>query len=415
MTLNADLIAISSVAVGGGTAYPVVRSRITTRYEGTEQQNDPAYRVETWELTCHAFAAAAGDVGTLSETIRTDLCQRGAAVVLTEWAGSRTLPAGGAADGSLPGFPTVELADEPERCFGNVLTFTLRCEARIPQHDLAGLVEHGYERTEETDEDGDVRITQRGTYRVANGSDAKAAAQTAVIDPAQADATANDRNFTVRWTLGADAALARYEYQAWDKNFVAANVTEAQLTDRTTRTAEGRITRTISGYAIGSGAQAWIDAQAPTPDATNILVRKETSPASVPDGRLNFLWEVLTGVTDAQFPNITIFGFRESIEEAENVDALTAATYLNRDPVLRYIERQPSLYTQRTRIDFLGSWAEGVAAVTQLFDDANLVTAPRRTLSAGPYGLKTLDYTAVYMYETPVVLKPDPREIPAVS
>jgi hypothetical protein len=415
MTLSTDLIAISSVAVGGGTAYPVVRSRITTRVEGPEQQNGEAYRVERWELTCHAFAADDASVATLSETVRTHLCKRGAAVVLTEWAGTRTLAAGGTPGGGLPGYPVVELADEPERCFGVLLTFTLSVESRIPQ-PVTGLVEHDWERTEETDEDGDVSITQRGTYRVTNGDDAQTEAQSEVIDAAQTAAESADQTFRLRWTLGPDASVVRYEFTAADKGFSgAAGVSEAQLTDRTSKDNNGRVVRTISGYAVGSGAAAWIASQAPTADATNIIVRRETSPAGVPDGRLTFLWEVLTGVEDPQFADIIIFGFGETIDESEQVEVLTAAAYLGRDPVLRYAVKAPSLYTQRTRVDFLGSWAAAITAITGLFDDENLVTVPRRVLSAGPHGLKTLDYTAVYMYATALTPKPEPRAIIAVT
>lgn len=416
MTLSSDLIAISSVAVNGGTAYPVVESVVQTAFEGPSGQNTMAYRVERWRLKCHAWAADLDSVAAASETIRLNLCGRGRSVTLTEWAGTpRVLAAGGATGGGELGYPVVELVDEPTQCFGTLLTFTLSIESRIPQPS-GGVVEHDWERTEETDTDGKVSITQRGTYRVANGSNARTGAQSAVIDGEADDAETNDRDFRVRWTLGPDTAEARYEFTASDKGFSGAvGVSDAQVTDRTSRDNAGRVVRTLSGYAVGSGAQDWIDTLAPTADATNIITRKETAPASVPDGRVTFLWEVLTGVSDPQFANITVFGFGETIDEAEQVEALTAALYLGADPVLRYGLKTPSVYTQRTRIEFLGAWADGIAAVTGLFDDENLVTTPRRVLSAGPHGLKTLDYTAVYMYPTPLTPKPDPRELVAIS
>lgn len=415
MTLSGNLIAISSVSVAGGTAYPVVRSRVTTRYEGPEGQDTVAYRVERWELTCHAFAADAGSVGAMSETIRDDLCGRGQVVTLTEWAGSRELPAAGA-NGSLAGYPMVELADVPDDCFGQVLTFTLVCETRIPQPGTGGLVEHTWERTEETDPEGDLSITQRGTYRVANGGSARDDAQTEIITPAETAADDADQTFRIRWTMGPDSSVVTYEYTAQDKGYAEADgVVEAQLTDRTIINNEGRVVRTVSGYAVGDSAQSWIDTQAPIPDATNILVRKESSPASIPEGRVTFSFELLTGVTDVQFPGITIFGFAESIDEAEQVEQIVADTYLGSDPQLRYGEKQASSYIQRTRVSFIGTWAAGIAAVTGLFDDENLLTVPRVRRDAGAYGIKTIDYTAIYVYPTPVSPKPDPREIGAIG
>jgi hypothetical protein len=415
MTLTSDLIAISSVSVGGGTAYPVIRSRVTTRYEGPEGQSSAAYRVETWELTCHAFAGGATGIAALSESIRDDLCKRGEAVTLTQWAGTRSLPAAGGSSGSQAGYPIVELADEPDRCFGNVLTFGLRCETRIPQ-PATGVVEHSWERTEETDEDGKISITQRGTYRVANNGDAQDEAQNDIIDLAAAAAAAANMTFRVRWTLGPDAAVAGYEYTMADKEFSGVvGVDEAQLTDRTAKNNEGRIVRTISGYAAGLGAEAWIATQAPVLDATMILVRRETSPATIPDGRINFVWEVLTGVVDPQFPGIVIFGFEETLEEQESVAVLTAASYLAHDPVLRYAERRPHVYVQRTRVDFIGDWAAGSAAITGLYDDSRLIDVPRRVLRAGPHGIKTYEYTASYMYVDPPAILPDPREVPALT
>lgn len=415
MTLSSELIAISSVAVAGGTAYPVVSSRVTTRFEGPEGQDTSSFRVERWELDCHAFAAQAGDVAALHETLRGHLAGRGREVVLTQWQGSRTLPAPGV-NGSQAGYPRVEVSDVTEQTFGGIVTFRLTAETRVPLADAQGLVEHDYERTEATDEQGRVEISQRGTYRVAPGSDARAAAQSAVVGPAESDAQANNRTFRVRWTLRPDASVATYDYSASDKDYGGdAGVDEARLTDRTSVNNAGRVVRVVSGYAVGTGAQAWIDSQTPQPGANEILVRRETGPASIPEGRIEFAFELLTGVTDPQFPGIVVYGLREAIDEQEQVARMLASVYLDADPVLRYGAKEPSVYVQRTRIEFVGAWADAISAVTGLFDAANLITVPRRSLESGPHGIKVLTFVAEYMYAEPPATKPVPRELPEVA
>ena len=416
MPLGAQLIAISSVSVGGGTVYPVVGSRLTTRRVGPEAQNTQAYREDTWELTCHAFAASDADVAAAAETARAQLCKRGQAVALTTWTGTRTLPAGGGVGGSLPGYPTVELADDDTRSFGTLLTFTLRCEARVPIPDGGNLVEHDWSREESIDDDGRASATQRGTYRVANGQNAKGMAQTAIIDPAQAAADAADQSFEVSWTLGPDAALARYEYTAADrKDDFGTNVTRAELVDRTTKTNEGRVARQVVGFAEGAGAQAWVDAHVPVPGANQILVRKQTTPATIPDGRINFDYEILTGVVDPQFPNIVVFSFRETVDASPNTRLLTHATYLSRDPVGRYAVKPPSVYSVVSEMEFIGGWADGVIPALAGFNDANLVTTPRVRRAGGPHGLKTVVYERRYEYPTALASTPTPRQVVPIT
>ncbi|GIK18626.1 MAG: hypothetical protein BroJett004_07900 [Planctomycetota bacterium] len=409
------LKAISSVSVGASAEYAVIRFARTVRSQGPANQNALAYYEEVWDMTCMAFAATPQDIAALNEALRDALCRRGEAVTLTEMTGTRTLPAGGVADGCLPGFPVVDLVDDETRSFGTVQTFRLTATARRPL-PVEGFVEHEYEFSEEIDTEGRLRLRQSGTYRTANGVDARAEAQTNVIDLAAADAAAAGMTFRVRWTLTPDTAAARYEYEAAETGWtgIEPGVDRGEVVDRLTRTNEGRRVRVVSGFAEGSAAAAYAAAQKPAPDANNILIRDEVSEPSVPDGRVQFTYELLTGVTDALFPNLRLFGFREEIGEAPGVPPILTATYFDAAPTLRYGEDQPSAYTQVTEVEFIGAWEDALTGATGLMDEANLVIAPRRRYSAGPFGLRRLRVERTYLYPEPQTV-PTPREIAALA
>lgn len=417
MTLLADLNAIGNVTVGASPAYPVVSARCTTRRVGADGQNVEAYREEEWELTCHAFAATPGDIGTVEETIRTDLVRRGQVVTFTDKGVARTMPAGGAVGGSLVGYPIVQLADDPTKSFGTIVTFTIRATTRIP-NAAVDLVEHDYERTEATDEDGLVSITQRGSVRTKNGVAARAHAQTAFVTPEETAAGVAGQDFLVRWTETADTTLVRYEFTRRDQddNGGTPGVTEAQVTDRTVKQLDGRRVRTVSGYAIGASADTFADAQKPATDPSNILVREERTPATVPDGRVNFSYEVLTGVTDLQFPGLVIFRFNETIEEVSGGKGVLAQSYFLSTPSLRRGRQQPHVYRQVTEVEFIGAWPiswTGTGVEPQMATD-NLLTDPRYFKRGGSNGLRQVRLVAEFIFQSAQSV-PNPREIEGLA
>ena len=402
MTITSTLNAIGNVVVdvtpNASAAYPVISIRRTTKVTGAPGVNAESYREESWEMRCLAFAAASTAITALNETLRTELAKRGARVTLDEWGTSRTLPEGGIAGGSLPGFPEIELIDSETESFGPMQAFTLRATTRIPIVAVDNLVEHDYTRDESTDADGKVSIKQSGTVRVANGQDARTYAQTNFVDPEAAAAASNNQAFTIKWTIGQDSATVQYDLgRAPRDSTLPGNVVEASVTDRTNTTAEGRIVRTISGWAKGSGAQAYVDGLKVAPTSTNILRREDSTPATVPDERINFTYEYLQGAVDANWPNLVIVSFEQSIDLQPGGSQVQAATYFDADPVLRATDRRPWVYVERTSMEFVGSWTAWDVNTTM---DPNFLVNVGAAQFSARGGIKRGVLTRTYMFPT---------------
>lgn len=409
MTLEAQLQTIGSVVVGTSPAYAVTRSRATDRALGPDAQAGVAIREIDWELDCLAFAATAGDIANVQNSIRSDLVQRGEQVQFTDMGVARTLPEGGVASGSLAGYPTVELVDDPQLTLGTVLKFTLKIKTRIP-NDAADLVEHEFERSETTDNDGNVTITQRGTVRTKNGVAAQTYADTNFITPEQTAATTAGQEFEIRWITTADTTVVRYELTRRDpdQDTGSPSVTQAQVIDRTLRQIDGRRIRRVSGFAVGSSAQSYADSQKPTTDASNILIREESTPPTIPDGRVNFLYEVLTGVTDAQFPGIVVYRFNETIAEVSGGRAINTGEYFGRTPLIRLGRERAYIYRQTSEMEFIGDWDSH--GLTPLLDADNYASPPRVRKVGGRNELRRVTVTFTYAYDTAQAL-PNPRQI----
>lgn len=417
MALIDTLNAIGNVVVGAGgsasAAYPVLRRKRTTSVAGPEDQSAASYREEVWELRCLAFAASEAAVATLNETLRTELCQRGAIVTLTEHGTTRTLPAAGGSGGSLPGYPMIELVDDETASFGTVLYFTLRCTTRVPAATggSGNLVEHSYERVEEIDAYGLTTIRQNGTVRTINTVTARTWAQTNIIDAEETAAESANQTFSIRWTSNADTALARYEFTRAPTGSLTSGVSEYQVEDRTERTVEGRVVRTISGRARGDDAVTFAEGLEPSLGTNEILTRASVSEPSEPDGWVSFNYETLIGQIDATWSGLVIVSFRQTINDIGGDRDMEVSRFYDAAPLLMYGVQKEWRYLERTVMEYIGPWAAASIAAT-MDTDYLVQQAPPQTYDAGG-GIRRLEVTREYAFPTEQT-PPAPYEIPGL-
>lgn len=412
MTDLAYAITVKSLTVGaGGTAYAASRFERSVRVEGVEQATGVSYRHERWTATCHARAATVNDVAALWTTIRGHICQRGARVTITDHTGTRVLPEYGVPEGvterSIAGYPRVSMAEVPDQCYGVWLTFTVEAETIVPIVGGGDLVEHDY-TIEESEDDGLERISQRGRVRMKNGVVARTWLDSEVIDAAKAAATTTGRTWRVRYTQGLDTSLVEYEFSAAERGGGGAGLSQAEVMDVTVRTGRGRISRTVSGSAKGAGAAAWAASQKPTPGTYQIFVREQVSQPRVPDGRVDFTYELLTGAVHPDFGGV-VFGLRESIVSTPIGREASLSVFLDGVPIIRGGAVGPHVVVQSTEIEFIGPWSgHGIAP---LLDESLLQSPPAVMLSGGEFGLRRAAATYTFVSETEIEGIPDPREL----
>lgn len=412
MSLITELNAVSKVQVGASAEYPVVRIDRRVEVSAPEESGTPAQRHETWTLQCVALATDAlpANIAALFEQVQSELATRGQAVTLTELGGVRTMPAGGGATGSRRGYPRVEVRELPES-FGPWLMFELSAETYVPLPDeITSLVSHEYTREESEDDEGLVSIRQSGTYRTANNVDAKADLITNVIDAARATATAANHAFTVRYTTGLDQAVVSYEFTDSERSTSGSGgIEQAEVNDRLTRSNDGRHRRIVSGYAVGSSASTYASSQRPTPGSSELLVGDNVGQPSVPDGRVDFSYELLVGVTDAAFPGIVIFGFRETIGRVSGGRRALVSEFYDAAPIVRLGTEGAYFYAQSSSIEFKGDWeAHGLIPIM----DADAIAAdPIIRKESGPFGLRRVQAEWLYVFTTRQLPDPNPTEI----
>lgn len=416
MTITADLIAVRSLAVGNpGTAYPCTRFDRTIRVVGPEQTGGFAYRHETWQARCHAAAANVAAVAPLWETIRGHFVSRGQRVTLATWTITLILPEDGAPvdteERSIAGYPTVAITPLDELSYGTWLSFDVQAETMVAVVAEDDLVEHDYTVEEEEDEDGLVTLTQRGRLRVVNGGSARDYLDDNIVDAARTAASGAGQGFRVRYTQGLDAALVEYQFVAAPFSGGGSGVTSATSVDRTQRSNDGTIRRTVRGNAKGPGAASYAASQEPAPLDNEIFTRKDVSDPSVPDGRVDFTYELAVGVEDAGFPGIYIFRIQESIAEVAGGRDLVAAQYFSGAPILRNGLEREYIYVQTTTVEFLGADADH--GIVPLLDEELIVGRPRLSRPVSPLGVNAVSITYTYASDAPVdplpsVTKVDP-------
>lgn len=421
MTISEDLIAVASLKVGSaGTAYPCTRFMRTVTVIGPEQSSAVTYRHEKWTATCHHVAANLAGVASAWETVRSDFGKRGQRVTHATWTtGLRVLPETGTPTGaeerSIAGYPTVDIAEVADETYATWMTFIVEAESMIPVLDQNGVAEHDYTIVETENDQGLISTTQRGTVRLVNGSSAREWVDTEVIDIARAAAGTAGHAFSIRYTQGLDEAAIGYEFTASDRTGGGGiGVSEERIEDRTARTGQGRVVRTVSGYAQGPNGptiSAYVATLEPASSATVIRIRRDVSQPSVPENRVSFAFELLTGVQDARFPGIVIYSYTEAIEEAGGDREAMVQTFFDAAPSLRMGVRQPFVYTQTSTIEFIGGWADH--GITSAFDIGLYARGPRQSRSGGQFGLRRVSMSFAFVSPTLITPLPAPLEINA--
>lgn len=414
MTLQADLVSIASFKVGASADYPVLK---IVADEGEVHGIDglagePMMR-RTWTFESVAIAGANNQVAALKETLRTTLARRGQAVTFTELSGTvRTLPAGGGSAGSKVGYPLVSL--RIKQSVGTWVPFevTIATMVPAPQAVLSGfnLVYHNYKVSKNTTA-GLTTLTQSGEVKVRNDQLAETYINNLIFALAESAAEAANEKFQTSIEHGPDTSECRYSYTRTPKGdtpFDGEGIDEVEVNDRTVNESQGRITRTISGYATGLSAAAFAAAQAPSIGANEILVRSQVSQPRVPDGRVDFSYEVRKGRTVAGFTGIKIYSYNETIEPVAGGRSLVESRYHDDDPLMYWGERSAYRYRQQTTIEFTGPWSGANPAL--LMDDDYRAGIPIARKS-GNAGIRTITITQDFAFPTEQTL-PDPFEVP---
>ena len=393
MTLSTDLILYGSISVGSGLdespEYPIVEAldesvrmvspeSASTYGGGTATGLKGGYREITWRTTIIAVAADLGGVAALKAAVIEDLCRNNQLVTLRQNQGFlgggqsalRTMPASGAAGGaagSIAGYPRVSVRVEREA--GTVIWFGVEAVTQIPELRplLSGyqLVSHSQRiRTEVRGS----RVTTRvsGTVRVAPTQVAQTYISTLIVTPAQDLAVAVGRDFSASYDYGDDPSTCSYEYVDGPVTGVGGGliVLNATVDDRTSKTRDGRIERSISGSAQGAGATTFATGQRPSVVSGELLVRDEIGQPSGPDGTVAFSYGVLMGKTGvAGFASeASLLSYRETIEHQPQGRELIVVRYPDAQPLVYREARTETIVRQSVEAEFFGATAASAEA-----------------------------------------------------
>ncbi|PCI10423.1 hypothetical protein COB72_03480 [bacterium] len=408
MTTTDDLKLVASIQVGPSATYAVVSVRASSSMTSPSNQTRSSYEEIRWDLECLAEIASPTSITQLNQTIKSDLAKIGQVVTLTELGTARVMPAQGVG-GSLHGYPRVELTDIPDKSFGQFQAFNLTAITRVPIADGSGIVEHTTETETITNTDGTIETSVRGEIRLANGDDASAWINTNIFTPVRSAADAAGNGVITRVSITDDTSMAKYAYTVKPGVSGSPGVTQANVDDRTVADVTGRRVRTISGSATGTGASTFATAQRVAEDS-NLKLLREDGPSlpSIPDGRVNFSYQYVAGVTNAAFPGIFITRFNETIDEAGGGAQINTASFFSQGPTLRTGVIAPTVYTQRTEIEFIGPFANH-GLTPQLATD-NISGRPRQSRKAQGE-LKTVVMSWAYIFPAPLASYPNPRTI----
>lgn len=433
MSLLDDLKAVGKVSVSGSAEYAVAGAAFSEKAAPIVDEGLAAHSAvdRSWRLSCIAVAQTTGvddpaAVPALIDTLRSTLCAAGKAVTLTQFNGEpgsavRTLPAPGASGGSLNGWPKVSLSID--RVVGAVVLFTLEAEARIPVPGAeapAGyhLVSHAFRLRTSADGAGITTVRRSGTVRVAPDEDASAYIAAVITGPAETAALAAGRLFESSIDEGPDASVAGYEYS--DKGLSAggwgASVTEAEVSESLAEDLRGRRTTTVSGWSRGSSATAFAESQEPTPGAAELLTSRRVSAPREPDGRVDFAYEVLTGVASSSLPGGVIFSLTQTIEKVSGGRVRSAFVYADTPPAFAYGPIEPWRYVERTSLEFTGLTCDAAfatAVFTPRMDAAAIAYESRPVYAATGAGLRRIDLTRVYEFGGEQTI-PAPAEAPGL-
>jgi len=412
VTLTSLLIPVSKVKVGTSDEYPVTKVRTSSKLVGLDDTNTDSYEEITWELECLAEVSVPTSITALNEQLRDQLAKRGLAVTLTELGSARVLPATGTG-GSMIGYPRVEISDIPERSFAQYQVFTMRAMTQLPIVDGDGIWQHTRSTETTTSIDGTTITSVSGAVRMAQGNDAAAWVQTNIIGPVRTTAGTNGDAVVSKVKIGNDPAQCEYSYTITPSTTGSVDVTEASVEDRTARDTAGRTVRTVSGYATGGNASTFATGQLLTETANLKLIRKDgPSLPAIPNGRVSFSYQYVSGVTHVDFPGVFITRLDESISQSGGGRELIASAYLQNDPTLRLNRKMPVALNESLTIEFLGSFAS--INPSRLLD-ADFQNGQPRITKRSQGIFNTYTRSIDYIYATEPDPLPNPRTMDGLA
>lgn len=424
MTAFARHLDIGKITVGASAEMPI--SKLTERHahESPEGENGAKLIRTTWSIESYAIAASEAAVGQLKETLKTNLTKRGEAVVLIERAdagtpvpATRTLAAGGSVGGPLPGYPRCQVETMPDDSSGPFVTFRLTVESVAPAAGLSDPVWHDHETTTSTDQSEAETTRRTGTVRVANGSSAESWVRTNVIDPARAAADAAGRRFSDRVTVGLDTAQCSYEYtdqEPGSNGYGGGGIDDASVTVREQRVRDGGSVERVTGYAVGTSASTFAENQRPSQDNFRVIVKDQVSSPSVPQGRVDFDFEVRIGKTvPSLFNDAVVFEYRHSIREQGGGAPILSADRFNALPRLFRGRNTPYAYVETATVVYMPQTAINIFAQTGMsasLDTDNIHGAPDRDVTRDADGFYTATIAIRYRFDSEQTM-PTPRTI----
>lgn len=412
MTFNPSPISSRQyLTVGASAAYPVLSLRVD------DQPLAPAYgpaarRLQrTLTAVCLAVVQPTQTRPQLRDLVRADLCRIGEAVTLHQLGGNFILPAAGDAGlGSLPGFPTVAVADEGDGGAGGVLRFTVTASAVIPlAADEDGLVEHDSRTEDSVSLNGLLTITQTGTI-VTDAVSAKDYFDTVVAAAFRLAAAAANDAVESRVTITPDDRSAQYTLIRRQRVGGAVGVADAAVTRLTTADNSGRVVFRVSGSATGDNATTFAQAQRPTTVTGEILTRADITPPQTPTGRVDFTYEVLSGTTLA-IEGLTLISWEETIADVSPGVPISVAPFYIGEPVLIQTIDAGYAYTQTVTLTYIGDDAVALAAASapEGFAPDLLSGAPRVNVAALSDGTRRMTVSRQWVYALPIATLPSPR------
>ena len=408
MTLSQDLLPISKIKVGDSDEYPVTQIRTASKLVGLDDSNTDSYEEISWELECMAEISEPTSIRQLNETLRAELAKRGETVTLTELGSASVLPASGAG-GSMIGYPQVEITGIPAKSHAQYQYFNMRAVSRVPIDQGNGVYEHSVSTETTTSTDGTQSTSVSGSLKMVQGNDAAGWVMTNIITPARDAASTSGDGVVSKIKVGNDPAQCDYSYTVTPSATGQQDVTVASIEDRTAKDVSGRWVRTISGYAEGSNATSFANAQLVAQSANLVLLRKDgPSLPSLPSGRVNFSYQYASGVTHDDFPGIFITRLEENIVSSGEGRELLASAYFQNDPALHRGRKIPVSMSESLTLEFLGSFSGLDPDV--LLDPEHQVGGVR--ITKGVRGaFKTFTRTINYLYDTEPDPIPTPRQL----
>jgi hypothetical protein len=362
MTIHEDIAEyIGSIAVGASAEFPVESFfEEVTRETFGEQTALPSMLKRTWRIKAWAVAASRAERAALQNTIADTIALRGQSVTVTVFGVDREMDL---ADAML-GYPRVRAAMLPEDSVGPIQFFEVTAETVEPIDNDAGsegLAEHAQTTETRVNQGGRETRTIRGSVMLiptAPGT-AKEWVIANVLPDAVADAATLNLGVEQRFTVGDDGKRCEYEITL-DEKTPASNggggITFAEVTDASEVNDEGRIQRTVAGYAVGSSATTFAASQAPA-GAGEVVVRQNVSQPRDPDGRVNFSYTALKGVDSLDFPGAPLLSVRETFTRVSSGSPVNEARFVNSSPILYSAGSVAFRYRQSTEIESLGSLA----------------------------------------------------------